>query len=307
MNQTYSEIEAIIVNDGSVDSSNEVIQEFLLENENIIYIKQENQGVSIARNNGVKKATGKYLLFVDGDDYIDENYVEALVKGAENHQADLTICGYKMVNDSGRVLNEVKPEPSQKLGAEIWIYRICAVCSRMYRRDMWEKYTVQFESEEYARGEDTLVSFFCNTVAKNIAVVSGTGYNYVQYNESAMGQYRGFEQFHFPFLTMESTLKKALKEMAPYKFEYLQYGVYKLFAQFVFGLARGAKREKVEELCKYIQYINSNYFSEKNGAMKRFMRGKRDIPIVQKIAITLLMFLSERKHFSSAIYRITRF
>ena len=80
VNQTYRNIEIIIVNDGSTDNSFSIIQQYQLQDERIKIINQENQGLSAARNAGMKVASGEYLWFVDSDDYVAINACEEFVK-----------------------------------------------------------------------------------------------------------------------------------------------------------------------------------------------------------------------------------
>lgn len=91
INQTYQNIELIIVNDGSTDNSYQICQKYS-NYKNIKLINQKNQGVSIARNAGINIATGDYLMFVDSDDYIKANMVEVLVNNIK--ESDLAICEY---------------------------------------------------------------------------------------------------------------------------------------------------------------------------------------------------------------------
>lgn len=80
VNQTFDNFEIIIVNDGSIDKSSEIIKKYKEKYSNIKSIEQKNQGLSMARNNGVKKASGDYLIFVDSDDYIETNLLEEVDK-----------------------------------------------------------------------------------------------------------------------------------------------------------------------------------------------------------------------------------
>lgn len=77
--QTYKNIELILINDGSTDNSDDICQKYAKQYNNIIYISQENKGVSYARNVGINKASGDFIMFIDSDDYIDNSVVETLV------------------------------------------------------------------------------------------------------------------------------------------------------------------------------------------------------------------------------------
>lgn len=88
IDQTYENLEIIVVDDGSTDKSNEKVQPFTTDNR-VQLIEQANQGLSGARNTGLKAATGKYVLFVDSDDFIETKAIESLVAQMESHQVDL--------------------------------------------------------------------------------------------------------------------------------------------------------------------------------------------------------------------------
>ena len=94
-NQTLKDIEIICINDGSTDSSLEILEKCAVNDDRIKIINQKTQGVSIARNNGMKIATGEYIGFVDSDDWIDLNFYETLYYEAKSKNADLARTGYK--------------------------------------------------------------------------------------------------------------------------------------------------------------------------------------------------------------------
>ena len=94
INQTYRNIEVICINDGSFDNSYKILQNYLRTDSRIKVINQTNKGVSSARNNGIKNSTGKYIMFVDADDYLKNNMIELLVKSIKKDSSDLLICNY---------------------------------------------------------------------------------------------------------------------------------------------------------------------------------------------------------------------
>lgn len=108
LNQTKKEIEFILINDGSTDSTHEIIQSY--NDERIKYYKNKNQGIGKTRNFGISKATGKYIMFIDSDDYIKENTCELLFSKAQKEKAEVVICDYLKVYDNGTE-EEIKIPP----------------------------------------------------------------------------------------------------------------------------------------------------------------------------------------------------
>lgn len=103
LEQTYENYEIVLINDGSTDKSEEICCKF--DSKKIIKVYQENQGVSIARNNGISHAKGDYIIFVDSDDIVSKNYISELVNSLENFNADMSICNY---TDNINEINKVK-------------------------------------------------------------------------------------------------------------------------------------------------------------------------------------------------------
>ena len=97
--QTYQELEIILVNDGSPDRCGEMCEELAQKDNRIQVLHKQNGGLSDARNAGVKLATGKYLLFVDSDDYIAKDLVEKTVTEAEKMACDMVLFDYYCVEN----------------------------------------------------------------------------------------------------------------------------------------------------------------------------------------------------------------
>ena len=103
--------EIIIINDGTKDNSMEIVNDYAAHYDFIHVYAQKNSGVSVARNNGIAKARGKYVMFVDSDDYVAPSYISVLYDTAEAYGSDIAQCNYRNVfdgNDSGIILYCIK-------------------------------------------------------------------------------------------------------------------------------------------------------------------------------------------------------
>ena len=99
INQTYKNLEIIVINDGSTDNSGIICQEYAQKDNRIIYIEKENGGLSDARNVGLDKMTGSYVTFIDSDDWVEPDYVEVLYNKLIEYQADIAIGNYYSYNE----------------------------------------------------------------------------------------------------------------------------------------------------------------------------------------------------------------
>lgn len=95
VNQTYHNLEIILINDGSTDSSFSMLEDFAAQDSRIRVINQDNTGRNIARNRGMQLATGEFISFMDQDDWLDPNYFERLVAQSKEYDSDIAICDYK--------------------------------------------------------------------------------------------------------------------------------------------------------------------------------------------------------------------
>lgn len=193
VNQTLKDIEIICINDGSTDDSLKVLQEYASEHLNVIVIDQENQGVSIARNNGINKAQGDYIGFVDPDDWVEPDMFKILYEKAVKTGVDIVECDYRMVfENSTKIKNRTlfgslhtwKKFPIACGKIFDWKYvktqvfngLRCMVWNRLYKRSLIFDNNLTFpdgKCEDYPFSLDAVLS------AKSIVYCPKTLYNYL--------------------------------------------------------------------------------------------------------------------------------
>ena len=187
IDQTYSNIEIIVINDGSPDNSEMIIKNIQKEDKRIKLICQKNSGVSAARNAGLDIAKGKYVMFVDSDDYVAKDYVEyfyRLINYSEN--IDMAV-DYNMYNiySNLQVQNEkIEVASSEKVAEYIYTSKIMvAVWNKIYRNSFLKKYSLRFNKEIWY-GEGMLFNMRC--LGQTDKVVIGNKRVYYQvFNESS--------------------------------------------------------------------------------------------------------------------------
>lgn len=165
LNQTYKNIEIVIVDDGSTDNSFLEINKF--EDKRIKYFKKENEGVSIARNYGIKKSSGEYLLFVDSDDYIAKDMINELVKRIEG-LSEIVFCNNMEIwynkEEERRLFVSVDKLSKNNVIREIASGRAGLVCSKLVSKKVIEDNNILFD-KNLKVGEDQL--FFLEVVEKS--------------------------------------------------------------------------------------------------------------------------------------------
>jgi glycosyltransferase involved in cell wall biosynthesis len=187
-NQTYKNLEIIVVNDGSIDSTEEVLKSLQSEDERLRVISIPNGGVSHARNTGIDNATGDYISFVDSDDYIDKEMYETLHKIIIKFDVKIAHCSYKNVDgesviavgNTGKITIQDHDEAIK-----------CLLSGRMFSGGNWNKLYAQqlFEDirfdETIMFNEDILVNYELFDKVEKSAYLDRAFYNYVSNDNSS--------------------------------------------------------------------------------------------------------------------------
>lgn len=180
VNQTLQEIEIIVVNDGSTDKTKSRIEKFMLAYpEKIKYLEKTNEGLSEARNYGLPSAHGKYIGFIDSDDYIEPNMFEEMYKKAEEEQADMVECDFiweypnKQKIDIGKIYRNKK---------EAFLYARVVAWNKLIKRETLENAKILFPKG--LRYEDTEFFYKLLPSLKKISFVKKPLVHYIQRSNS---------------------------------------------------------------------------------------------------------------------------
>ena len=188
LNQTVSDFELILADDGSPDRSGRICDEYAEKDKRIRVIHQQNGGVSKARNAGLDIAKGRFIVFIDSDDYVDPDYLEQHSKNV----ADLVISGfrcegYHITNDS---FKPPKAEYYADLSKEQYVelFERCQFnlsCLKLFSASIIDKYRIRF-NESISRSEDLLFTVQYAQHCKTIRIISYIGYCYVIYEHETL-------------------------------------------------------------------------------------------------------------------------
>ncbi|MCI9663883.1 MAG: glycosyltransferase family 2 protein [Lachnospiraceae bacterium] len=209
LNQTYINIEVILVNDGSTDGSQIIINKYAHQDQRIRVIHlNSNRGVSHARNQGIKISKGEYIYFMDSDDYAEKNLLEKLFTNLIKYQADISICGVDFVG-FGKHRDSYKLDfPWVALSNQVFLYMLDTLHLGYV---VWNKLFLSthvkkcYFSENIYQGEDLLFMYQIQKHAKHISYIPEQLYHYVNHNDSSIHvnfswkKYTGFLVYKYLF------------------------------------------------------------------------------------------------------------
>ena len=181
--QTYQNLEIVIVDDGSTDATGAICDHYKKSDKRVKVIHQANAGLSAARNVGLKTATGDFVMFVDGDDFIKPNMAEKLYDNLAD--ADVVICGYQIFPGSKNIRPEAKIYSGEDATIDLLINQedyMVVSWNKLYKREL-------FKGIEFPLGkkhEDSLTTYKVLVKAKKVAIIGDPLYYYVQRENSIM-------------------------------------------------------------------------------------------------------------------------
>jgi glycosyltransferase involved in cell wall biosynthesis len=191
INQQYQNLEIILVDDGSTDNSADICDTFARENENVKVIHTENHGVSSARKAGILASSGKYITFIDSDDFIDERMYKYLHDLITSGDFQIACCTYQLAYDD----TVIKPDNDKETIKEytfpdliknLYEDDLWSLCTKLYAKDLFDK--VDELSSNLSVSEDLLLNYKLFKNCKNAIVSNKKLYYYFRHSDSVMAK-----------------------------------------------------------------------------------------------------------------------
>jgi glycosyltransferase involved in cell wall biosynthesis len=190
ISQTFHNIEIIVINDGSTDSSSDILKYYAQKEPRIHLINQPNQGLSGARNTGIDAAQGEYILFVDSDDIIEPSLVEECLQLIRKEQSDVVVYGYKKVKEDMSLIAQPYLE-NRTFSKEEALYELLSLnispmaCNKFIRTDILKKNSINFPVAKLHEDVGTMYKIFWS--AKYVTTTSKSYYYWINRETSITG------------------------------------------------------------------------------------------------------------------------
>lgn len=225
LNQTYRNLEVILVDDGSPDKCGEICDRYAKEDDRVCVIHKSNAGVARARNDGIEAATGAYISFIDSDDWIAENAYEVLYRGLKEQEADCAVGGCVTVIDSDGVLDYKERNKgtfgtiSAEEAMKGVLLRGSAVWNRLFKREIFKE--IRFPLDRV--NDDEVVALHAYAECKKIVFLDADTYYYrIRSNSITTSKFsiRNVDYYYNSIDNLEFVKKAcpALVSCAEYKF-----------------------------------------------------------------------------------------
>ncbi len=193
LGQSYRDIELILINDGSKDSSGKICEKYAEQDRRVRYIGRQNKGASATRNEGISLASGEYIQFVDSDDYIEKRMTEQLVKRMQDTGADMVMCGYTEYFPEYKNIRLPEIDKTIKMteiGREypniFEKFLLNSPCNKLYKKDkLFEKFP-----EDLSLGEDLIFNLHNMKYFEKVSFIKKSLYNYMISQGSLNRKYR---------------------------------------------------------------------------------------------------------------------
>lgn len=262
--------EILVINDGTKDNSINIIKENFLDIKNIKVINQLNKGLSAARNTGIKAAKGKYIVFIDSDDYIEKKMLKKMLENIKTG-SDLVVTGFNWVYEKKniedeRFLSDQKIKSKNKIFKKLFLNEInTSIWNKMFKIEILKKQNIYFDDLKGAEDYDFIFRYLLYT--EEIKVIGAPYYNYIQ-RQSGLSKDKSIN-FYKNNLEM---LKKIIFLYEKNKWiENKKEFIYFISHNYIYILralkkVNGVKNKEIKELWKYLkcyEILRNEYLGKK--------------------------------------------
>ena len=265
INQTFKNIEIILVDDGSQDNSLQIIKDYSERYTNIVYLSKENEGQAIARNIGINMAGGEFICFVDSDDYIDKEMLEKLYNSAIKNNSDIVICDYIEEYPKKNIYKKSLFIDADSIKRS-YITSVAGPCSKIIKTSLFKENKLKFlENNIY---EDLAMIPALALYTDNISYCEEYLYHYVIRENSTMQQLKYNSTIESIFNVMECLYNKfgGYDYKDELEFLYINHLLYAGCGRFLQYKNTSNHIEKINEIMKnkFPNWKQNKYYLKQN-------------------------------------------
>ena len=260
LDQIYSNIEVIVVDDGSTDESGKICDEIAKRDSRVTVIHKDNAGLSSARNIGIQVASGKYIAFVDSDDYLRKDTLEKLINTALETNSDIVISNYYLYFHDGNDIKHLKHMPKKKTYSNNEVINLMLlnriqghVWNKLFKYSLLNKINFEFEKDRII--EDIFPIFKAVNSASKIVYIDEALYFYRQREESLVNKRNKklTEDYHHAAISIikyikENKIKVKEESLRAFKAEVFSYFIYHYTNEDIKNNYKSFKKSKYNNL-----------------------------------------------------------
>lgn len=265
MHQTYTNLEIILIDDGSTDNSGQICDSFLKKDDRIKVFHKKNSGLGLTRNYGIDRSSGRYIIFVDSDDYLGKEAIEKLVESAINGQYDTIIGGYKRITDKKELISICKYNNeafyNKKIQTDLLTHMLgnlptkkdsikMSVWNNLFDVNIIKQNDLKFCSERKYISEDLVWDCDYFKFAKKVKVIDSSEYFY-RFNPSSLSNSYRKNKFQLS-VNLYNYVQELIKKM-----NLPQEAQYRLQKQFFVNVRSSIEQELFNRREIAIKNINS--------------------------------------------------
>ena len=268
LSQTYTNLEILLVDDGSPDDCPMICDVFARRDDRVKVIHQKNAGLSAARNAGIRAATGEYLAFVDGDDFVASDFIEVLLNACQEHHAQMAACGfweyYSEEKKTVVCVDETMVLSSQEAIIDIFTMKSrvqVMAWNKLYARELVKDTDIRYP--EGCIHEDVFTTYRYCAVAEKVVCVPTPGYYYVQRPGSIISQ--KFSPKRLQLLDAVKSIRSFVEEKAPVYNEAYCYYLFMNYLTIINAMADNKYYDR-RLFCEMRRHIQNDWPKLKNNA-----------------------------------------